>query len=169
VLGLKEFSRKVCLKVFESYEDYEELKNNKQNILDEIEKEETRFNLTLEQGIKMFEKLVSENKNIDGKNAFLLYQSYGFPIEIVEELATEKKMKVDIEGLEDFTPPHQYSDSGKAIEGEAGACGASDWQSVIQTYCNTDIQKLESWNSLAVTKSRIVRSEMPDRLSILLV
>ncbi len=107
ILGLREFSRKVCLKVFEIYEDYSELNTNKQIILDEIEKEETRFNLTLEQGMKIFERLVSENKNIDGKNAFLLYQSYGFPIEITIELAKEAGIRVDEAGFEQENKKHQ--------------------------------------------------------------
>ncbi len=104
-LGLKEFTRKVCLTVFEIYPDYENLQAKKQEILDEIEKEETKFNLTLEQGIKEFEKLPGEI--IDGKSAFLLYQSYGFPIEMTEELAKEKNISVDIQGFEEELKKHQ--------------------------------------------------------------
>jgi len=105
LLGLKEFTRKVCLKVFEIYPDYENLQAKKQEILDEIEKEETKFNLTLEQGIREFEKLPGEI--IDGKSAFLLYQSYGFPIEMTKELAKEKGISVDEKGFEEELKKHQ--------------------------------------------------------------
>jgi alanyl-tRNA synthetase len=105
LLGLKEFTRKVCLKVFDIYPDYENLQYKKQEILDEIEREETKFNLTLEQGIREFEKLPGEI--IDGKSAFLLYQSYGFPIEMTEELAKENNISVDIKGFEEELKKHQ--------------------------------------------------------------
>lgn len=105
LLGIKEFTRKVCLKVFEIYPDYENLQAMKIEILDEIEKEETKFNLTLEQGIREFEKLPGEI--IDGKSAFLLYQSYGFPIEMTKELAKEKGISVDERGFEEELKKHQ--------------------------------------------------------------
>jgi len=107
LLGLKEFSRKVCMKVFDIYDDYENLKYNKNSILDEIEKEETRFNLTLENGLKEFEKMISKNEKIDCKDAFLLYQSFGFPIEMTSELAREKGILVDERGFEKECNLHQ--------------------------------------------------------------
>ncbi|VVB79647.1 Alanine--tRNA ligase [uncultured archaeon] len=107
LLGLREFTRKVCLKVFDIYDDYDNLVGNKQSILDEIEKEETKFNLTLEQGMKVFDKLVSEERSIDGKNAFLLYQSYGFPIEMTIELAKEAGIFVDEKRFEEESKKHQ--------------------------------------------------------------
>ena len=45
-----------------------------------------------------FEKLIKNKKIIAGKDAFLLYQSYGFPIELTQELASERKIKVDVNG-----------------------------------------------------------------------
>jgi alanyl-tRNA synthetase len=107
ILGLREFTRKVCLKVFEIYSDYEHIMAAKKEILDEIEKEETRFNLTLEEGIKIFEKLVAEEKEVSGKNAFLLYQSYGFPIEMTKELAKEAGIFVDEKRFEEESKKHQ--------------------------------------------------------------
>lgn len=107
LLGLREFSRKVCMKVLDIYDDYENLKFNKNSILDEIEKEETRFNLTLENGLKEFEKMISKNKKIDCKDAFLLYQSFGFPIEMTVELAKEKEISVDEKGFEKECNLHQ--------------------------------------------------------------
>ncbi|MEA2037756.1 MAG: alanine--tRNA ligase [Nanoarchaeota archaeon] len=75
--------------------DYPELKKNEEFILDEFRKEEERFRDTLEKGLKVFEKISSKG-SIDGKEAFLLFQSYGFPKEITYELAKERNIKVDI-------------------------------------------------------------------------
>jgi alanyl-tRNA synthetase len=61
-----------------------------------LEKEEHRFLETLENGMKVFEKIIKNNsKIISGKDAFLMYQSYGFPFEITKELAQEKGIKVN--------------------------------------------------------------------------
>ncbi|MDD5191736.1 MAG: alanine--tRNA ligase-related protein, partial [Candidatus Nanoarchaeia archaeon] len=94
-LEIKNFTKHVATPIFEIYDDYEILKKNKGKILDELEKEEERFLETLEQGIKVFEKLIKGKKSMSGKDAFLLYQSYGFPIELTREIANEKKIKID--------------------------------------------------------------------------
>jgi len=123
-LGMENFTSKIAESVFEIYDDYPELEENKEKILSELEKEEERFNLTLEKGLKIFNRWVlkikegfrknekkikwSEGKYIlKGKDAFLLYQSYGFPIEMTKELAKEKGIKVDIEGFQKELKKHQ--------------------------------------------------------------
>jgi len=105
-IGIENFAKKVAQPVFKIYDDYPELKKNKKNILEELEKEEKQFQLTLDKGLKQFEKM-SKDKFLDAKETFLLYQSYGFPIEIVEELAKEKKIKIDINGFEKELKKHQ--------------------------------------------------------------
>lgn len=105
-LGLQNFLVETAKPVFEIYNDYKHLQKNKRKILDELEKEEKKFLETLEKGIKIFEKL-SINKQISGKEAFLLYQSYGFPLEMTLELADEKKIKVDKKGFEEELRKHQ--------------------------------------------------------------
>jgi len=94
-IGLKNFISKIAEPVFKIYEDYEILKNNKSKIIKELEKEENRFLETLENGMKEFEKNAKNCKEISGKTAFLLYQSYGFPFEITKELAKEKHIKIN--------------------------------------------------------------------------
>jgi len=132
LLGLREFTRRVCLRVFEIYPDYENLQFKKQEILDEIEKEETKFNLTLEQGIKEFEKLPGEI--IDGKSSFLLYQSYGFPIEMTEELAKEKNISVDVKGFEEELKKHQeLSRTSSAGTFKSGLADNSDATQKLHT------------------------------------
>jgi len=101
------FTSKVAEQVFKVYEDYSELNKNKNAILTKLEEEENKFRKTVERGIRQFEKLASENKNISGKDAFLLFQSYGFPIEMTEEMAKENNIKVDKKGFEEEYQKHQ--------------------------------------------------------------
>jgi len=100
--------------VFEIYDDYN---LDKKFIKKEIEKEQEKFLKTLEQGLKIFEKLTKNSKTLSGKNAFLLYQSYGFPLEMTQELAKEKKINVDIKGFEKEQKKHQQL-SRTATEGK---------------------------------------------------
>ncbi len=94
------FTKEIAQEVIKIYsEDYPELKINEKFIISELEKEENKFRETLEKGIKKFEE-ISKSKKISGKEAFLLYQSFGFPIEMTEELAKENKIK--FENKEDF-------------------------------------------------------------------
>jgi len=106
-IRLNNFTKEIALPVFEIYDDYNILKENKNKILEELKKEEKRFNETLEQGIKEFEKMTKDNKEISGKQAFLLYQSYGFPFEITKELAKEKNIKVNEKEFNKELEKHQ--------------------------------------------------------------
>ena len=101
------FTSKIAKVVIEIYDDYESLNKNKENILKELEKEETKFRKTIERGIKQFEKIVKENKKISGKEAFLLFQSYGFPIEMIQEMAKEKNIKIDKKEFQEEYKKHQ--------------------------------------------------------------
>jgi len=75
--------------------EWPELKENKEFVLSELEKEEEKFSQTLMKGLKIFSQITEKNKNLNGKDAFLLFQSYGFPLEITMELAKEKGIKVN--------------------------------------------------------------------------
>jgi len=105
-LGLVNFVNEVSEIVFEIYDDYKHLKNDKKKILEELKKEETNFLETLDKGIREFSKL-STDGGISGKEAFLLYQSYGFPIEMTVELSKENKIKVDEKGFFKENEKHQ--------------------------------------------------------------
>jgi len=107
-LGIeKEFLSELAKIVIKLHkEDYNELKKNQEFILDELKKEDEKFRKTLEKGLHKFERM-SQNKIIKGKEAFLLFQSYGFPFEMTEELAKEKNIKVDKEGFDKEFKKHQ--------------------------------------------------------------
>jgi alanyl-tRNA synthetase len=106
-LNLKNFIGKIIQPIFEIYDDYEHLQRNKNKILQELEKEEERFLETLEKGISLFLKMIKNKKELSGNDAFLLYQSYGFPIEMTVEFANEEKVGVDLEGFGQELKKHQ--------------------------------------------------------------
>ncbi|MDP1728584.1 MAG: alanine--tRNA ligase [archaeon] len=108
LIGIKEnFTTKLVDSVIEIYSDYGELDKNRNLIITELDKEETKFRQTLESGIREFEKIIKNKKELHCKEVFLLYQSYGFPIEMIEELAKEKKIKIDKQGFEKECKLHQ--------------------------------------------------------------
>ena len=104
-------------------EAFPNLKQKETYILEEIAKEAERFESTLAQGMKEFEKCVNglERKNafmasdpnyrretvIGGKQAFRLYDTYGFPLELTQELAEEKGLTVDVAGFNEAFKEHQ--------------------------------------------------------------
>lgn len=111
IIGLKGGSLSaVALAFVEKYHHvYPELKQNEQRIVSELNKEEARFLNTLSHGLKEFEKITSSlvGKVIDGKTAFRLYDTFGFPLEITCEMAREKGLEVDVEGFEQAFSAHQ--------------------------------------------------------------
>lgn len=96
--------------IIEKYSKYySELARNKKAILEVLQDEKIKFNRTLEKGLREFEK---ETKNLDGTEinkdiAFRLYDTYGFPIELTEELAMENGLTVDLEGFKQKFAEHQ--------------------------------------------------------------
>jgi alanyl-tRNA synthetase len=107
LLGIKEFfTKSIAKSIIPIYPDYQELHTNSKFIMQELENEEKRFSETLEKGIKEFSKYGKDNI-ITGKEAFLLFQSFGFPIEMTQELADEKGIKVDLEEYNSEFEKHQ--------------------------------------------------------------
>ena len=88
---------------------YNELDKNKNDILETLKNEKIKFNRTLEKGLKEFEKAVNniEGDLINKDIVFRLYDTFGFPIELTEELAAEKNLKVDTEGFKQKFKEHQ--------------------------------------------------------------
>lgn len=108
---------KVSEKFIEKYKAvYLELERNKDRVLKELSVEIERFSKTLENGLKELEKVLKyvQGDTLNGKTAFRLYDTFGFPIEITEELAHEKGFKVDLEGYEKASREHQ-------LKSQAGA------------------------------------------------
>ena len=106
-LGIKNFSVEIANPIIDIYSDYEYLQENSVKILEELKKEEAKFLETIERGMGIFEKLTKNKKEIDCKDAFLLYQSYGFPVEMIEEECKKRKIKFSKEKFENECKIHQ--------------------------------------------------------------
>jgi len=102
------FCSKVSEKIIELYKDeYPNLEIKKNFILSELEKEENKFSTALTNGLKELNKFIEKSNSLSGKVTFLLYQSYGFPIEMIEEIAKEKNISVDTDGFIEEEKKHQ--------------------------------------------------------------
>jgi alanyl-tRNA synthetase len=86
---------------------YPHVAQQQQLILETLGQEEEKFNATLERGLKEFHKIVNKQKTISGKDAFFLYETYGFPVEMTQELAEEQDVSIDMKGFEDEKKRHQ--------------------------------------------------------------
>ena len=76
---------------------YPELNQNKNKILETLEAEETKFRRTLNKGLGEITKLIERQKSVSGKEAFDLYQSFGFPVEMIEEELTKNNLTLDLD------------------------------------------------------------------------
>jgi len=90
------------------YQDqYPELSRNTDFILENLSQEEKKFSTALKRGLKRFNKILSEKGTIDGEDAFLLFTSFGFPLEITVELAKDNNISVDIETFQKEFDQHK--------------------------------------------------------------
>jgi alanyl-tRNA synthetase len=114
VLGLAENSLYMISDIFTDYykEVYENVAKQKETIKVSISAEEKKFRKALTQGIKEFNKIIEHNKAeekeaIDSQKVFTLFESYGFPIEMIEELAAENKMTINRGEFDELFKIHQ--------------------------------------------------------------
>lgn len=122
---------------------YPLLKEKEEYILDEFRKEIKKFEATLVSGMKEFDKCIvgMERKNafmkqsnpdyveetvISGKQAFRLYDTFGFPLELTIELAEEKGLTVDKDGFDEAFKIHQEKSKAQATSAKGGLTEQSD-------------------------------------------
>ena len=111
---------------------YSELDSNEVVVLEVLKKEKEKFNKTLEKGLREFAKV--SNKDIDGDVAFHLYDTYGFPIELTEELAHDAGINVDVKGFEEKFKAHQeLSRTASAGKFKGGLAGNSEIETKYHT------------------------------------
>ena len=104
------WEQQIALAIIEKNKKYyPELEENKDVVLEVLKDEKNKFNRTLEKGLKEFEKIISkvDGKILDKDNAFRLYDTFGFPIELTVELAKEMGIEVDVDGFKEKFKAHQ--------------------------------------------------------------
>ncbi|MDE6759010.1 MAG: alanine--tRNA ligase [Clostridia bacterium] len=115
---------------------YEELERNSQKIYDELVKEIDKFSKTLEDGIKQLDKVLQfvKGDTLNGKTAFRLYDTYGFPIEMTEEICREKGFSVDKEGYKTAQEEHiKKSQQGAEQKFKGGLADSSEMTTFLHT------------------------------------
>ena len=113
---------KLILDKYKTY--YKELVDNENVVYEVLASEKTKFNRTLEKGLREFEKVTRNGQDLDGATAFRLFDTFGFPLELTEELASEQGLKVDSLGFAEKFKEHQEksrtASAGKFKGGLAG-------------------------------------------------
>ena len=138
---------KLIISKYEKY--YNELKDNKNTVLEVLKNEKEKFNRTLEKGLREFEKVTKDNKDIDATTAFRLYDTYGFPIELTIELANERNINVDEEGFKEKFKAHQeLSRTASAGQFKGGLSGNNE----IETKYHTATHLLNAALKVVVNK-----------------
>ncbi len=154
-LGLEtNFTTKIAEAVIEKLAyQYLELERNKKFIFEELEQEENQFRKTCEKGEKKFEKLAKNSSGeISGTEAFNLYQTYGFPIEMTVECANEKNLKVDEERFQKEFEKHQEMSRGASEKKFSGGLSREDIETEKKLHTATHLllaglQKFHSPNT----------------------
>ena len=137
-LGIPELSlHKIAKIIIDQYKDvYPELGRNADRIIRELNLEEERFQRTIRQGLKEFEKLEKrlDGKVIAGQDAFHLYDTFGFPLEFTLELAHEHGLEVDQKGFDAAFKKHQeVSGAGAAQRFKGGLADTGDATAKLHT------------------------------------
>ncbi|MFZ5975030.1 MAG: alanine--tRNA ligase [Bacillota bacterium] len=115
---------------------YPELTENRETIMRELNLEEERFARTITHGLREFDKLVSRlcGTEVNGPDAFRLYDTFGFPIELTVELATERGLTVDTAGFDESFKKHQeISQAGASQRFKGGLADASEQTTRLHT------------------------------------
>ena len=138
-LGIeKDFMAEVAATVIENFKNaYPELEENKEKVFRELTAEEAKFRTTLKKGEAEFQKLLpnlmkNPKKIISGKVAYNLYETYGYPLELTQELGAENGFTVDVEGFKEAERKHQ--EASKTAEAGAAKGGLAEQSDVTTKY-----------------------------------
>ena len=120
------WTKQIAEIVIEDYKEvYSELEKNKEFILNNLDEEEQKFKKTLERGLREFEK---------GTDAFILFSTYGFPIEMTQELAKEKGEEIDVKKFNEQMKKHQeLSRTASAGKFKSGLADTSEETKKLHT------------------------------------
>ena len=147
-----DWEQQIAIAILNEYsKDYKELVDNKEVVLEVLNNEKIKFNRTLEKGLREFEKITSNltDKKLNKDLAFKLYDTYGFPIELTEELASELNIEVDVEGFKEKFKAHQeLSRTASAGKFKGGLAGDGE----IETKYHTATHLLNAALKVVVSK-----------------
>ena len=135
-IGIEDaFTDEVAEVFIDEYKNiYVELGQKHNSIIDELRKEEEKFGKTLEKGERTFNKIFEKKGKIEGEDAFLLYTTYGFPLELTEEMAQEKGQDIDRKVFEcEFIKHKDLSRAGSEQKFKGGLAEDSDETKKLHT------------------------------------
>ncbi|MFX0167848.1 MAG: alanine--tRNA ligase [Candidatus Hodarchaeota archaeon] len=118
--------------------EYDELLRNKAHIETQIEKEAKRFHNTLRRGLRIAERILKEKGVLTGKDGFMLFATYGFPIEMTLQIAQEHGQEVDLEDFRREFEQHQQI-SRDAMQERFTSGLADHSEEVIQLHTATHL------------------------------
>ena len=131
------WEEEIAIAIMDKYKKYySEIETNREVVLEVLKNEKIKFNKTLEKGLREFEKITNNlaEKVLNKDLAFKLYDTYGFPIELTEELAKEKNIIVDTEGFKQKFKEHQEkSRTASAGKFKGGLAGNSEVETKYHT------------------------------------
>ena len=138
-LGIdKDFMAEVAAVVVENFKNaYPELEQNSAKVYKELTAEEAKFRTTLKKGEAEFQKMLpnlmkNPKKIISGKVAYNLYETYGYPLELTQELGAENGFTVDVEGFKEAERKHQ--EASKTAEAGKAKGGLTEQSDVTTKY-----------------------------------
>jgi len=113
-------------------EHYVELKENSNYIKEQLTLEEERFFKTIDLGMSLFSEELENTKTIfSGEVAFKLYDTYGFPLDLTEDMLKDKGLKVDIEKFDELMA-NQKSMAKAAWKGSGDASNEGDFKTLLK-------------------------------------
>lgn len=134
VLGARIALESIANQVIDGYHDqYPELAARREHIQSTLREEEERFRKTLSAGLREFEK-ISSRSTVSGHDAFILFSTYGFPIEMTEELAAERGIVVDRTAFDSALEEHRLrSKTGAEQKFKGGLADTSEHTTKLHT------------------------------------
>ena len=139
--------------VSEMGDQFSELKAQAQMIEKVIQEEEISFLKTLEKGISRFENLAIADKTVAGKDAFELYDTYGFPLDLTELIASEKGLTVDVEGF------NTCLEEQKNRSRQATAMETADWVEILEDEIEEFVGYDQATAEIKITRYRKVKQK----------
>jgi len=167
LLGIENtFLYKIVDTVVEQMKDpYTELVNHREHVTRVVLKEEERFSETLDQGLVILNELIDEcrkkkQKNVPGSSVFKLYDTFGFPLELTQEILAEHKLTVNEKEFQNAMEEQQKR--ARSAWAGTGEAGATDIHHQIRNQGATEFLGYERFESESVVRAIIVDGSLKD-------